>query len=326
MAASEPESIEAYLRHLRTVRNASTQTLRAVRADLRDLERFLGESRDPAAIDGGEARSYVAALTGRVSRRTVARRLATLRGFYRWLLREGRRSDSPMDGIPNPRQGRPLPETVPVDAVMDLLQDATSETGSSPESAKALRDRILVELLYAAGLRVVEVVGLDVDDLDLEAGWVRVRGKGDKTRRVPLHARARRRLREWLARREALRPRRGREEAPRALFPNGRGGRLSARSVRRLVEREARRVGLDQHVHPHRLRHSFATHLLDGGADVRHLQEMLGHARLSTTQIYTHTGIERLLEVYDRAHPRAEARKTPAEAAPGSGREEGDDG
>jgi integrase/recombinase XerC len=299
-----PDLCAPYLEYLRVVRNASPHTLRAVGGDLRDMIRFLGERAATVSIERVDpllARAYVACLAGRVGARTVARRLSTLRGFYRWLNREGIRDDSPMNAIMNPRQGRPLPETVPVDLMVRLL------SGPPGDTAPAQRDRALLEVLYAAGLRVSELVGLDLADLELREGWLRVEGKGRKVRQVPIHDRCALALGRWLARRgELLAKAKGAGE-PGAVFLNQRGGRLTARSVRRILDREVLRCAAGLHIHPHMIRHAFATHILEGGVDVRHVQELLGHASISTTQIYTHLGIDRLIRVYDEAHPRASA-------------------
>ncbi len=294
---------EAYVDHLRVVRNLSAHTLRATDVDLRDLAGFLVRVEWPVGpedVDSRILRAYVRDLARRVGQRTIARRLATLRGLYRWLVREGRRDDTPMHGIQNPKAGRPLPETVPVDTMVDLLR------GPGGESAATLRDRALLHMLYAAGLRVSELVGLDVRDVDLVQRHVRVTGKGNKQRQVPIHAACAQVHRHWLERRGELLGRGGRREDHGALYLNARdGGRLTDRSVRRILEREVLRCAAGLHIHPHMVRHAFATHLLEGGVDIRHIQELLGHASVSTTQIYTHVGIEHLVSVYDAAHPRA---------------------
>lgn len=301
---TEPEAL--YVNHLRVIRNASPHTLRAVEGDLRDLERFIEarELRIPVhAIDQRLLRAYVAHLSRRLSPRTISRRLSTFRALYTWLIRKGYRDDSPMDGISNPKQGRPLPEVVSVDLMMGLLAKPTSQHPA------AWRDHAIIQLLYAAGLRVSELVSCDVDSVDLDAGWVRVIGKGRKTRDVPVHGACLVALGAWLERRHILAKS---SEGEAALFLNQRGGRLTARSVRRVLDQTVLKTAAGQHVHPHMIRHAFATHLLDGGVDVRHVQELLGHASLSTTQIYTHTGIDRLLRVYDGAHPRAQRNQDPS--------------
>lgn len=295
---------DSYLQHLRTVRNASPHTLRAVQGDLRDLCMFLvkeGEEIelvDLATVDPTDVRAYVADLAGRVGARTISRRLSTLRSFYGWSIRQGLLEESPVHGIINPRHGRPLPEPVPVDTMVALLK------GPPGDRPADLRDRALLEVLYAAGLRVSELVGLNLEDLDLDSAWVRVLGKGRKVRQVPLHARSIRAVRSWLPGRGDL-LKGSAAPVPEALFLNQRGGRLTARSVRRILDREVLRCAAGLHVHPHMIRHAFATHLLEGGVDVRHVQELLGHASISTTQIYTHVGVDRLIRIYDDAHPRA---------------------
>lgn len=305
MSESHADLRHRYLEHLRVVRNASPHSLRAVEADLRDLARFLEESGRSITIERVDpllARAYVADLAGRVGTRTVSRKLSTLRSFYRWLMREDIRDDSPMQAIPNPRQGRPLPETVPVDVMMRLLDGVP---GTTPAS---YRDQALLEVLYAAGLRVSELVGLNLGDVDLREGWLRVEGKGRKVRTVPIHQRCVDSLERYFSRRgELLAKAKSAPPAVDAVFLNQRGGRLSARSVRRILDREVLRCATGLHIHPHMVRHAFATHILEGGVDVRHVQELLGHASISTTQIYTHLGIDRLIRVYDDAHPRANA-------------------
>ncbi len=296
---ADPQA-QAYLTFLRAVRNVSKHTLRATEADLRDFSAFLGERAPDAPlrdVDRLDVRTYVASLARRNSARTIGRKLATLRGFYRWLQRCRERDDSPMDGITNPRAGRPLPEVADVDTVVALLEAPPADTPAG------LRDRALLELLYAAGLRVSELVGLDVADVDLEVGGLRVFGKGRKQRLVPIHRRAVRVVRAWLA----ARPRLVAGEDGGALFLNQRGGRLTARSVRRILDQAVLRAAVGRPLHPHALRHCFATHLLGSGVDLRHIQELLGHESVSTTQIYTHVSVEHLASVYDAAHPRARA-------------------
>ncbi|MDP6943348.1 MAG: tyrosine-type recombinase/integrase [Myxococcota bacterium] len=292
----------AYQTFLRTVRNASPHTLRAVDVDIRDFESFLvehGAGRDIVTVDPLRVRAYVAGLAKRVGARTISRRLSTLRALFRWLVREGLRDDSPMHSITNPKQGRPLPEAVPIDTMMGLLK------GPVADKPAAYRDRAILHLLYAAGLRVGELVSCDVGDVDMAQGWVRVTGKGRKTRQVPVHGACCEAIGAWLPHRGVFLTRGDHTRDHGALFLNQRGGRLTARSVRRILDRELLRTAAGQHVHPHMVRHAFASHLLDGGVDVRHIQELLGHASLSTTQIYTHIGIDRLVRAYDDAHPRA---------------------
>ncbi len=297
-----------YLERLRTLDNVSPHTLRATDADLRDLAGFvlahrpdLEEAPDALAlVDRRDLRAYLATLMERAqSPRTIARKLATLRSFYRFLVRDGTRSTSPMDGLRNPRLGRPLPSPLDLSATLELL-DAPAGDGPA-----ASRDRAFLELLYAAGLRVSEATNLTLDRLDLERRSVRVIGKGNKTRDVPIHARAAAALSEWLAVRPALISAATSVATTELVFLADRGGPLSDRSARRLVERAAKQGGLGRHVHPHQLRHGFATHLLDRGLDLRLIQELLGHASISTTQVYTHVSVDQLQRVHRLAHPRA---------------------
>ena len=295
--------VSAYLHHIRTVRNLSPHSVRAADADLRDFGHFcaqLDPAPAPACVDRRQVRAYVAALAGRLKPRSIARRLATLRGFYRWLQQTGVRLESPMDGIVNPRLGRDLPQTLSVADAVTLLDAPPADTPAG------LRDRALIEVLYAAGVRVSELVGLDVSDADLRGLRVRVLGKGRKTREVPIHRRCARALEVWIGQRGVFLGRGGYREDHGALFLNQRGGRLTDRSVRRVLDKAVLRVAAARQVHPHLLRHSVATHLLDNGADLRHIQEFLGHVSLSTTQIYTHVSVDRLSRVYDDAHPRAQ--------------------
>ncbi len=312
MSATTPQA--RYLRHLRAIDGASPHTVRAADADLRDLSAFI-TTRHPAwhdhpdalcRVDRLDLRAYLAHLMERAqSPRTIARKLATLRSFYRHLVRDGALAASPMDGITNPRRGRPLPSPLDLPATLELLD---APAGDTP---RARRDRALLELLYAAGLRVSEAVGLTLDRLDLDQRAVRVIGKGDKTRLVPIHARAAAALSEWLAARPALLA-----DAPDPaasapfVFLADRGAPLSDRAARRIVERAARQGALGRHVHPHQLRHGFATHLLERGLDLRMIQELLGHASVSTTQVYTHVSVEQLQRVHRLAHPRARLPQT----------------
>ena len=310
MSPGVPEAFDRALRDfeafLSAERGASAETRRAYLADLRGFASFLAAPPESARAD--DVYRFLAALQRRLEPATVARKLASLRTFYRHLVREGHVDHDPTLGIPAPRGPRRLPRPVAVDDCEALAEaDAPARSGG-PEAAR-LRDRALVELLYGAGLRVGELVGLDARDVDLRRAEVRVWGKGDKERIVPLPGAARDALEAWLRWRE--RP--GVLSEP--LFVSlrvSRDGtlrRLGVRDVRRVLARRARRAGVAGRIHPHRLRHSYATHLLDMGADLREIQELLGHASLSTTQKYTGVSAERLLEVYDRAHPRARTRK-----------------
>ena len=301
--------LRRYLRHLRDERNLSPNTLRAYR---RDLERFLAFlatdylGREPAAIsprdaDGLAVRSYLAGLArAEVGARSRARALSALRGLFRYAVREGDRPDDPTAGVPAPKQPHHLPRHLRPGEIEQLIEAAD---GDEP---LARRDRALLELLYASGLRVGELVGLDWGDIDLEGRVLRVLGKGGRERMVPFGRPAESTLRRWLE--SWGEAGRAAEDAREPVFLNHRGGRLTDRSVRRILDRYVKRAALAAGVHPHTLRHTFATHLLEGGADLRAIQELLGHSSLSTTQKYTHLELDRLLSVYRESHPRARRR------------------
>lgn len=292
--------VETWLAEQRALQDRSPHTLRAYGGDLRALLRFAAEQGvdDPREIDTLLMREWLASLEA-PSRATLARKQASLRGFYGWLARSGRQPRDPSIPLRSPRKGRPLPKTLDREAVEKLL------AAPRGEGAAALRDRAILELLYSTGLRVSECAGLELSDLDAGHHSVRVLGKGNKQRLGLLGRPSREALASWLLARERVLSRRRRVPHP-ALFLNLRdGGPLSARSIHRLVVAHARAVGLPAGTSPHTLRHSFATHLLDNGADLRVVQELLGHESLSTTQIYTHVSISRLREVYREAHPRA---------------------
>ena len=301
-----------FLESLTAERGVSPHTRAAYGRDLAQFRAFLGRegSRDDVhAVDGRTIRAYLAALhRAGLARASTARKLACLRSFFRFLCRRCVLEVNPARLVATPKQGKPLARHLTVDEVDHLL----SAVGTA--DARGRRDRAIFELVYAAGLRIAELTGLDRDDVDLGEGLVRVRGKGNKERIVPMGSRAVAALRASLERRgdaqgrgPAPRPasRRGGGLAPQALFLNGRGGRLTPRAIQQALVRYLTAAGLGRKVTPHGLRHSFATHLLDAGADLRAIQELLGHARLSTTQRYTHVGIGALMQVYDKAHPRA---------------------
>jgi integrase/recombinase XerC len=286
-------AVGSFLEYLGVERGASPHTLRSYATDLTEFTRFLAAEKIDglAAADTRAVRAYLALLHRRgLSKATIARKLAAVRSCFRFLGRRGALEVNPARQVRSPRLGRRLPSFLPKDEATQLL-----DTAPEPTAAGA-RDRALLELLYASGLRVAEGCGLDLDDLDEARRTVRVLGKGDKERVVPVGETALEALDAYLAIR-------GRQRGP--LFLNARGGRLTPRSVHRIVKRLARRAGISQRVTPHTLRHSFATHMLGEGADLRLIQELLGHSRLSTTQRYTHVSPEHLMRVYDSAHPRA---------------------
>jgi integrase/recombinase XerC len=290
-------SVAAFLRHLERERNASPNTIRAYGEDLAQftghLRRELGREPRPEDADHLAIRSFLAELHRRgLAKSSSARKLAGLRTFFRYLCREGRLETNPARLLATPRQERRIPavlDEAEVEALLDMPGDALA----------AVRGRAILELLYATGMRCAELVSLDTGEVDLGARMVRVVGKGRKERVVLFGQRAQRALAAWLARRRTVRPKTD------ALFLNARGGRLTDRSVRALVARRVAQVALARRCSPHTLRHSFATHLLTRGADLRAIQELLGHASLSTTQRYTHVDTRHLLEVYRKAHPRA---------------------
>ncbi len=293
-----PPEIQRFAAYLETERRASSHTLRAYLGDLEQYAAYLAEA-GAAVVPSSPAlvRAFVARAAGASGATSLGRKLSTLRSFYGFLVREGLAPGNPARSVASPRRPKRLPEVLPEAEVAALVEAPAAEDG-----ALALRDRAFLELLYASGLRVSELTGLDVDDLDLARGLVRVLGKRSKERVVPFGRRADEALRRWLA---EGRPALAAERSGPALFLNHRGGRLTQRSIARRLERWVLSAGLPRHVHPHVLRHCFATHLLGNGADLRGIQELLGHASLSTTQRYTHLDWKRLAEVYDRAHPRA---------------------
>ncbi len=298
------DAIREYGFHLDVERNVSPHTRRAYLSDVRQFVESLDVNSKPSTVTPADVRAFLASLHATCHSSTLGRKLASLRSFFRFLLREGGCGLDPTVGIPAPRQPKRLPNPLPVDDCVTLIESPDSGPHSERSDRGRLRDRALVELLYGAGLRVGETSALDVRDVDLHRGEVRVMGKGGKERVVPLPAAARESLGEYLDSRRAP----GLLAEP--LFPSlrprdGRSRRLGTRDIRRILKARARRVGIADRVHPHRLRHSYATHLLDMGADLREIQELLGHASLSTTEKYTAVSAERLIEVYDKAHPRA---------------------
>lgn len=295
-------AIERFLQYLRVERNASDLTVKSYREDLLALARWLkdslGEAPAPGAISAAELRSYVAALhEAGYAKSSIARRLASLRSFYRFGQREGWSTENPAKPLRTPRRSRNLPHVLSVDEIGRLLESPPADT------PMGLRDRAILETMYSAGLRIAETVGLCDGDLDFEAGIVRVRGKGKRERLAPIGSYAEEALRRWLAVRRLHPKITPGPEAP--VFVNRFGRRLTTRSVARMLEKYLKSSGLDQRTTPHSLRHSFATHLLDRGADIRSVQELLGHKSLTTTQIYTHVSTAALKAVYQRAHPRA---------------------
>jgi integrase/recombinase XerC len=232
--------------------------------------------------------------------KSIQRMLSSLRTFYRWLMREGRARINPADGIRAPKSGRRLPKALDADQVNSLLDHPHSD------DPLVLRDQALMELVYSSGLRLAEVISLDIDTIDFRDAALVVTGKGGKTRHLPVGAPALKAVKAWLKARALL----VKNEQEKALFISRQGSRINARSVQSRLSKAARERGLGQHLHPHMLRHSFATHMLEASSDLRGVQELLGHANLSTTQVYTHLDFQHLAKVYDSAHPRAQKKKS----------------
>jgi integrase/recombinase XerC len=296
-------AMQAFVEHLRHEVRASAHTLRAYTGDIvafaADVEARRGRPARPSDLTVRDVRSHLAELHGKVGATTVARKLSALRSFAEFLRRRGDLAENEVALVGSPKRRAKLPVVLPAEDVADLI-DAPQRSG-----VRGLRDRAILEVVYGAGLRVSETVGLDVGDLEWDGELLRVRvraGKGGKDRLVPLGRGAVVALGEYLPRRgELVRD----PKAAHALFIGDRGRRMGVRTVRELVYRRCGQTGARVRVGPHGLRHAFATHLLEAGCDLRTIQSMLGHASLSTTQRYTHLGIGQLMDVYDRAHPRA---------------------
>ena len=297
--------IHRFLEHLQGERQLSPQTLRAYEHDLVTFHEFLARDflgKEPDAVRPGDAdalavRSFLAALTRQgLGKRSQGRALSAVRSLFRFACREGVLAANPAQAVKTPKAPKTLPRHLRPGEVESLIE--------APEGDGPLvrRDRAILELLYAAGLRVSELVGLDWTDVDLSARVVRVMGKGSKERMVPFGRPAAEALRGWLEVWDGVR---GPGEEGDPVFLNHQGGRLTDRSVRRVIDKWVEAAAVARGVHPHTLRHTFATHLLENGADLRAIQELLGHSSLSTTQRYTHLEVERLLAVYRGAHPRA---------------------
>ena len=263
-------------------------------------------------VDRIDIRKYLSFLHRKNRKSSIARKISTLRSFYKYLIRDQVIPSNPAKGVSTPKVEKTLPTTLTVDEAFRLMESprTISEKSSEGSMERGLRDRAILELLYSSGLRVSELLGLNSNQLDLDLGIVKVMGKGRKERIVPVGAKAIEALVAYLKERGILGGLRsgGRASGPERdepIFVNSLGGRLTARSVGRLMKRYSRHSGIFRKVSPHSLRHTFATHLLDAGADIREIQEMLGHSSLSTTQRYTHISVGKLMEVYDKAHPRS---------------------
>lgn len=302
--------LEPYLKqfeqYLRIEKNASEHTCRNYLSDLREFNSFIAEKAAASVlcveqINNLIIRGFLGRLAKGNKKSSQARKLSTLRTFFKFLVRENVITQNPASSVRTPKLGKHLPQHLSVDEMFALLD---SVPAGDPAHA---RDRAMFEVLYSTGIRVSELVGLNRDDLELNLGIIKVRGKGRKERIVPIGKKAIEALNNYLQKIAAVILAEPRGTSP--VFVNRRGGRLTARSVARILNKYVERCGLQRTISPHSLRHSFATHMLNAGADLRAIQELLGHANLSTTQRYTHLNIDKLMEVYDRAHPRSREKR-----------------
>ncbi|MDM4016135.1 tyrosine recombinase XerC [Roseiconus lacunae] len=296
-------AIAQFLRYMVNERNASELTIKSYREDLFSFVEWLDVTRGkvpaPAELSPQDLRAFQAALQqADYARTSIARKLAALRSFYKFAMREGLASSNPAKPLRNPRRQRKLPHVLSGDEIGRLL------LAPPPDKVDGLRDRAILETMYSAGLRVSELVGLQDGDLDLSEGIVRVRGKGRKERICPLGSFAIKAIQIYAAKRQRS-PEANSLGRAAPVFVNRFGNQLTTRSIGRMLEKHLTTARLDSRTSPHTLRHSFATHLLDRGADIRSVQELLGHKSLATTQIYTHVSAASLRQVYEKAHPRA---------------------
>ena len=293
--------IDRFLDHLKFERRVSDHTVSAYRIDLLRLQEFAVQRKiqNIARLAPPQARLFAAGLRHlNLSSRSIARTLSAARSFYKFLIREGEGKTNPFEGISTPRGERKLPRTLNIEQAAQLVM-------ITPDSDLTFRDRAILELLYSSGLRLSEIERSNVDDIDLADKTITILGKGGKTRIVPVGRHAITAIKSWLQRRQALVS----NIEEKALFVSRSGNRLGARAIQKRVEYWAKRQGLDRSVHPHMLRHSFASHMLESSSDLRAVQELLGHSDISTTQVYTHLDFQHLAKVYDKAHPRARRRK-----------------
>jgi integrase/recombinase XerC len=303
------EALAEFLRSLALEKNASELTVKSYREDLMPAIEFFRTKYQAQAlsveqITSRHLRAFMVWLhEQQYAKTTIARRMSAVRSWFRFLCRQGTVSKNPADGLRAPRQDKKLPHFLGEDTLDKLLQAPPSDT------AFGLRDRAILEALYSAGLRVSELTGLNLSDVDLDASIATIRGKGKKERLAFFGTASLQALKDWLQARQGMLANKEVASARKteAVFLNKHGTRLTSRSVGRLLEKYLAQAGLDPRTSPHTLRHSFATHLLDRGADIRSVQELLGHSSLGTTQIYTHVTTQRLKDSYDKAHPRAEA-------------------
>lgn len=302
------KSISLFCSWLENEKGYSDHTVSGYRRDLREFTKGLPVSCDPGEVRGPDISNFVIGLHATNSPATVARKLSALRSYFRFLQREKIVTNDPLAGIIGPKLRKAIPNFLTVDQIFQLLEEPGDKDSFQH------RDRAILELLYSTGIRVAELVSADLDDLDLSSEMLRVRGKGNKERLVPVGRPAIEAIHRYqqdertnliLARLAS-----GKKAQDQVLFLNNRGGRLTTRSIERFVGKYGQRAGIQQTVTPHALRHSFATHLLEMGADLRSVQELLGHASLSTTQKYTHLTIDHITEVYDKSHPLGDQKGT----------------
>lgn len=296
----QPESVQVFMTYLDVEKRSSVATLRSYEKDLEQFEDFLKERKkslaNPGKITADHIRAWLSRLHGqKLAKSTMSRKLSSLRSFFKYMVKHRFIAADPMVGIRNPKQEIRQPRALNVDQAVSIMD---SHVGAEPQDK---RDLALVELLYGSGLRVSEAISLDMFDADISGGVVRVSGKGNKERLSPLSDAACKALDDYLAVRSELSP--ALEE--QALFVGNRGGRINRRQVNRILARMAEQAGVFGGVHPHMMRHSFASHMLQSGADMRSVQELLGHENLSTTQRYTHLNLQQIMNVYDKAHPLA---------------------
>jgi integrase/recombinase XerC len=305
--------ITEYLNYLKTEKQYSSHTLKNYRIDLIEIDAFLRENfsqftkKDSIAWDKVPLfalRSYFSRVHGRLKVRSISRRMASLRSFYRYMVKRGYLEHNPTLDLAAPKQPQTLPVFLDIEEAFRLMEAPGQGINASKGNGAfhSCRDRAILELFYTAGLRVGELTNLKAPDLDLKEGWVRVKGKGRKERLVPVGKRALEAVKKYLEVRSEVSAQAGHEAY---LFLGERGRKIHASVITLKLKQYARQVGVGKKLSPHVLRHTFATHLLNGGADLRGIQELLGHASLSTTQKYTHINLDKLLEVYDKAHPKA---------------------
>ena len=295
------QSLHEYLNYLRTIKRYSSATLSSYKRDIEGFFEFLAkqEISDITQASIHDIRAYIASCHRKgLAESSMQRLLSSLRGFYKHLLKNNQIGSNPAVDVRAPKGAKKLPKVLDVDQVDRLL----SGTSTSPLE---MRDHAMMELMYSSGLRLSELVNLDLLDIDLRAGQIKILGKGNKTRYLPIGQQAREAVSAWLNLRESLAV-----TGELAVFVNNRGSRLSQRAVQKRMREQAQRTELGVHVHPHMLRHSFASHLLESSGDLRAVQELLGHANISTTQVYTQLDFQHLAKVYDQAHPRARKTRT----------------